>query len=337
MRIVVIGATGNVGTALLRRLHSAAVDIVGVARRRPDATAEPYADVEWHDLDIGLQASRAPLAAAMAGADAVVNLAWALQSAHHERALYRTNVIGVQNVLAAAREAEVPQVVVASSVGAYSVAPKAFLADESWPTEGIPSSVYSSHKAIVERILDRFEAESPEVVVTRLRPGLVFQRDAGREIPLLFIGGLAPATGLLRLGRPPVLPLPRNVVVQAVHADDLADAYWRAVERRAPGAFNIAAEPVLDAETIAGVLGARRLPFPLGVLRAIVWSTWHLRLQRTDVGWLDIATGCPVMRCDRARDVLGWVPTRTSTEALAELVDAMADRHGKEASPALKA
>jgi UDP-glucose 4-epimerase len=337
MRIAVVGATGNVGTAVLRRLHAAGASVVGVARRAPDASAAPYADVEWHALDVGLHDSRSSLVAAFAGADAVIDLAWALQSSHHERALYRTNVIGLQNVLAAARSAGVPQVVVASSVGAYRAAPKAYRTDEQWPTDGIRSSVYSSHKAIVERILDRFEADNPAVVVTRLRPGLVFQRDAGREIPLLFIGGLAPATALLRFVRPPVLPLPRSVVVQAVHADDLADAYWRAVERRARGAFNIAAEPVLDADAIAATLGARRVGFPLRLLRLLVWGSWHARLQRTDVGWLDIATGCPVMRTDRAREVLGWRPAHESTEALGELIDAMADRAGQDASPALRA
>ena len=48
--------------------------------------------------------------------------------------------------------------------------------DESWPTEGIPTSFYAVHKAAVERSLDSFEREHPDVRVVRLRPALTFQR-----------------------------------------------------------------------------------------------------------------------------------------------------------------
>ena len=48
MRIVVVGATGNVGTAVVRRLAAAradggdtSVEVVGVARRLPDLRADP--------------------------------------------------------------------------------------------------------------------------------------------------------------------------------------------------------------------------------------------------------------------------------------------------------
>ena len=58
MRVAVIGATGNVGTALLRRLAQArgerpdGLEIVGIARRIPDGGTPPYDGVEWHSIDI---------------------------------------------------------------------------------------------------------------------------------------------------------------------------------------------------------------------------------------------------------------------------------------------
>nr|WP_298988128.1 NAD-dependent epimerase/dehydratase family protein [uncultured Micrococcus sp.] len=54
MRIVVLGATGNVGTAVLHRLQAAdeVSSIVGVSRRGPDRAGAPYDGVEWHRLDI---------------------------------------------------------------------------------------------------------------------------------------------------------------------------------------------------------------------------------------------------------------------------------------------
>ena len=58
MRIIITGATGNVGTALLKRLQEARseegadLELVGVARREPDETRlRTAASVEWHSLD----------------------------------------------------------------------------------------------------------------------------------------------------------------------------------------------------------------------------------------------------------------------------------------------
>lgn len=322
-RIVITGATGNVGTALLRRLAlEADVDVVGVARRLPDAVP-PYDGVEWHAVDAGARDAVARLRPALAGADAVVNLAWLLQPNRRLDVLGRTNVQGLRNVLAAARDASVAQVVVASSVGAYSAGPKSRRVDETWPTGGIHTSHYSRHKAVNERILDRFERENPGIVVTRMRPGLVFQGDAGTEIPHLFVGPLVPVR-ILGVVRPPVLPLPSRMITQAVHADDLADAFWRAIDRRASGAFNIAAEPVLGREELAEGFGASRaVRFPFGMLRALAAISWRLGVQRTDPGWLDIAAATPVMSTAKARELLGWVPRHSATDALAELVDAM--------------
>ena len=60
MRIVITGASGNVGTALLRRLAAAgsAHDLVGVVRRPPEPVG-PYESVHWHSLDVaGADAAR---------------------------------------------------------------------------------------------------------------------------------------------------------------------------------------------------------------------------------------------------------------------------------------
>lgn len=335
MRVVVVGATGNVGTAVLRRLQAEVSDLIGVVRQVPPADAgAPYDAVRWHGIDVASPTSVIALAGAFEGADAVVHLAWLLQPNHDERVLKATNIDGTRHVLAAAVAAGVPHIVVASSVGAYSPGPKRRRVDEHWPTGGIATSHYSRHKVVVERMLDRFEVEHPDVAVTRLRPGLVMQGPVGEELRALFAGPLVPVRWLGRVPLP-VVPLPARTVSQVVHADDLADAFARVIARRARGAFNVAAEPVIGPEEVARVLRGRWVPVRIAPIRMLVSLAWHLRLVAADPGWLDIAVTVPVMDTSRARDELGWEPRHDAVDALAEAVSGVADRRTTPGSPHL--
>jgi nucleoside-diphosphate-sugar epimerase len=340
MRIAITGASGNVGTALLRRLQRAraerpdTLEIVGIGRRPPNHAAPPYGGVEWHALDIA-DDDGAPLRAALARADAVVHLAWLLQPNHNLAALHRTNVTGTANVLRAAREAGVGHVVCASSVGAYARSGKETRRAEDWPATGIRESHYGRHKAEQEVLLDRFAAENPAITVARLRPALTFQAEAGSEIGRYFLGRALPRLLPQKL-RLPIIPLPRGLAFQAVHADDVADAYWRVLDRRAAGAFNIAAEPVITPVELARIFQAVRwLPIPFGLVRAAVDLSWRLRLQPTDAGWIAMAEGAPVMDTHRARGVLGWEPRTSSVDAIREVLEGLTAGRGTEGSPPL--
>jgi UDP-glucose 4-epimerase len=342
MRIAITGASGNAGTALLRNLQGhlakkpGSLEVVGMSRRRPDTTREPYSGVEWHTVDVGLERDKPRLEAALRGVDVVVHLAWQIQPNRDLEQLYRTNVTGTRNVLAAAKAAGAKQVVCASSVGAYSKAPKDRRTDESWPAEGMPGSHYSRHKAEQEKLLDEFAAAEPGISVARLRPGLIFQRDAGSEIGRYFLGPVYPRL-LPARPRIPLLPAPDDLIFQAVHADDVAEAYWRVIDQRASGAFNIAAEPVLTPRELARILGARRiLPIPMGLLHRLVGLAWWLRLVPTDSGWVEMAAGAPVMDTSRARRILGWEARTSSVDAVKEVLEGMGQGKGISPSPVLK-
>ncbi|MBV9198025.1 MAG: NAD-dependent epimerase/dehydratase family protein [Solirubrobacterales bacterium] len=317
MRVVVVGATGNVGTSLLEALagEAAVQEIVAVARR-PLPRAYPRTTFTQADI------TSSELAPIFRGADAVVHLAWLIQPGRDESVTYAVNVIGSERVFAAAAEARVPALVYASSVGAYSPGPKDRLVDESWPTDGIRSSFYSRHKAAVERRLDQLERERPELRIVRLRPGLIFKREAATEVRRLFAGPLLPGP-LLRPQLIPIVPdLPR-LRFQAVHSLDVGDAYRRAVVSDARGPFNIAADPILDPDELASIFSARKLRLPVPAVRAAAAATYAMRLQPTEPGWLDMGLGVPLMDSARARRELGWEPTRSSREALVELVAGM--------------
>ena len=320
MRVVVTGATGNVGTSLIRALSSdpAVTAIVGLARRVPDWEVPK---VEWARADISCDDLDAPFA----GADVVVHLAWLIQPSHRLDVLEATNVAGSKRVFEAAVRAGAGALVYASSVGAYSPGPKSPAVDERWPTEGIGSSFYARHKAAVERLLDSFEGEHLTMRVVRLRPGLIFKREAAQGIRRLFLGRLLPPQ-LLRPSRIPFVPRTDRLVFQAVHTDDVAEAYRLAIVGDARGPFTVAADPVLDPDELGRILGARAVPVPPPVLRLAADLSWRAHLQPTPAGWVDLAYGVPVMDTTRAREELGWKPTRTSGEALVELLEGFADK-----------
>ena len=70
MRIVITGASGNVGTALLRNLADSDHQVAGVVRRPPEAVDE-YRHVQWHQLDLSAPNASADLRPILDGADAV--------------------------------------------------------------------------------------------------------------------------------------------------------------------------------------------------------------------------------------------------------------------------
>jgi nucleoside-diphosphate-sugar epimerase len=328
MRVVVVGASGNVGTSVLRSLAAEpAVDsVLGIARRIPKSS---FPKTEWRKADV----SRSPLRPLFQGADAVVHLAWLIQPGRDKQRLHEVNVDGSARVFRAAAAAGVPALVYASSVGAYAPGPKDRSVDESWPTTGIPSSFYARHKAEVERILDRFEDEQPDTRVVRLRPGLIFKREAASGIRRLFAGPLLPSF-LMRRGLIPIVPAHERLVFQAVHSYDAGEAYRIAVVNdEARGPYNVAADPVLDPDELARALGARKVSVPRGLLRGGAALTYRLRVQPSEPGWVDMALAAPVMDTSRARTDLGWHPQRSSTEALLDLVEGIREGAGLDTPP----
>jgi UDP-glucose 4-epimerase len=327
MRVVVVGASGNVGTSVLHALaDEPTVDsVLGIARRRPSMS---FPKTEWATADITSDALE-PL---FRGADAVVHLAWLIQPARRLEVTRAVNVDGSARVFDAAGRAGVRSLVYASSVGAYSPGPKDHAVDESWPTEGVSTSFYSRHKAEVERLLDGFEESYPNMRVVRLRPGLIFKREAAQEIRRYFAGPFVPSP-LVRPGLIPVVPDVEGLRFQAVHSLDVGDAYRLAVvDGSASGAYNVAADPVLDPDELARLLGARKVKVPPGALRRLAAVTWRARLQPAPEGWVDMALNVPIMDTTRIRS-LGWTPHRSSGGALLELLAGMRDRSGAETPP----
>ncbi|WP_204061505.1 NAD-dependent epimerase/dehydratase family protein [Microbispora corallina] len=327
MRVVVVGATGNVGTSVMQALESepSVTSIVGVARRMPDWRT---GKTEWRTADV----YRSDLTEIFAGAEAVVHLAWLFQPTHDPVTTWNSNVIGSVRVFTAAVRAGVSTLVHSSSVGAYSPGPKDRPVDESWPTHGWPNAAYSREKAYVERVLDAYEREHPGIRVVRMRPGFIFKQEAATEQRRLFAGPFLPQR-LVRSNLIPFVPDMPGLRFQALHSADAGEAFRLALMKPVAGPINIAADPVIDPAVLAEVLGARRVPVPPALVRTAVAAGWHLRLIPASPGLVEMALQIPIMDVTRAREELGWRPRHSGTDALRAVIEGMREGAGMETPP----
>jgi nucleoside-diphosphate-sugar epimerase len=327
MRVVVVGATGNVGTSLVSALAAdpEVTSVLGLARRLPRWHPD---GVEWATADIATD----DMTAHLRGADAVVHLAWLFQPTHDPVLTWRVNALGGIRVFRAAVEAGVRTLVYASSVGAYSPGPKDTEVDESWPTDGWPTAGYTREKAYLERVLDHLEAEQPQLRVVRMRPGFIFKREAATEQRRLFAGPLLP-NPLVRSKLVPVVPDLPGLRFQALHSLDAAEAFRLAVVRDVRGPFNIAADPVIGAHELASLLDARVVRVPGAAVRAAVAAAWQLRLLPASPHLLDAVLRVPIMSSARARAELGWQPRHSSLDAIGEFLAGLRDGAGMDTPP----
>jgi nucleoside-diphosphate-sugar epimerase len=215
------------------------------------------------------------------------------------RYLYDVGIRGTSAVLRAADSADVPHLIHMSSLGTYAPGRYGKKVDESWSTAGLSTSAYSRAKSAAEQLLDDYESTQPDGVgITRLRPGLIVQRDAAAGLRRYTLPAYINPAWLRWL---PVLPLDRSLTVSMIHTDDVAEACLKAIQRRAP----------------------------------LVQASWRGRLQPIDRGWFDMAFSAPLLDTTRARDVLDWSPRYSSVEALGQLVDGLLHDSGTP-SPVLR-
>jgi UDP-glucose 4-epimerase len=328
MRIVIVGASGNIGTALLQALDGEERDLEIVALARREPTSFDSGQVDWRAVDV----SEDPLAEHLEGADVVVHLAWLFHPSHHPQATWKANVGGAARVMDAVERARVPALVCSSSVAAYSPRRDASPVDESWPTHGASDAPYVREKSYVERLLDTFEARNPDRRVVRMRPAFVFHPRAAIQQRRLFMGPLAPRQ-LVDPRFLPLLPLPRGLLLQTIHADDVAEAFASAVVGDAHGAFNVCADDVIEPPDLAEAFDARLVTLPAGWFGGALRTAWWAHLVPAHPSLFDCLMQLPVMSNQRARRELGWAPKATALQAIGEFVAGLRDGAGHPTPP----
>lgn len=250
MRVLVTGATGFLGGAIVAELVARGHAVRAYARPSSDAAAVEAAGAE---VARGELLDRAAIAAALRGCAAVVHVAGQVGWERSRRAaLFQTNVGGVEAVLGAALEAGVGRAVLTSSTAVAGGTPSPVVPDEDAPGNaaalGIP---YFVSKLEGERAALALAARGLPVVVVRpsyvLGPGDVHRSSAAivvalarRRIPAYVEGGAS-----------------------FCDVRDVARAHAAALERGRPGAvYTLGGENLRMSEFMARVAAATGVPAP---------------------------------------------------------------------------
>jgi len=128
MKTLITGATGFVGSAVLRQLLAAGHNVRALVRPKSDRRNVTGLPVEIVNGDV---TDRQSLDRAMAGCSTLFHVAadyrlWLLKSGE----MYETNVIGTRNVMLAAMDAGIKRVVYTSSVATLGTTPNGSPANE---------------------------------------------------------------------------------------------------------------------------------------------------------------------------------------------------------------
>lgn len=250
MRVLVTGAGGFLGRAVVRRLNEAGHAVVALVHA---SDAGVPADIERRSGDVvNLDA----MAQAVAGCDAVVHCAACITPFGRIDDYYDINVRGTDNLLAACEIAGVRKFVFTSCAGV--VLDRGDLNGVS-ETQRMPARAptpYLATKAIAER--HALAANAPDFATVALRPHLLWGPGESTLLPRL--ASLAKAGKLRLFGE-------AGNKIDSCYVDNAADAHLAALERLEPDAtiagkayFITQGEPASIEGFVNGLLRAAGYP-----------------------------------------------------------------------------
>jgi dihydroflavonol-4-reductase len=316
---LVTGASGFVGSAVLRRLIAAGHEVRAMVRplsnrRNLDGLAvEPVIG----DLD-----DPASLRRAVAGCTALFHVAadyrlWIPDPA----AVYRTNVDGTRQLIRQALDAGVSRIVYTSSVATLGINPDRTPADEQTPVS-LTDMVghYKRSKFLAEQaVMEIVRGESAPIVIVNpsapIGPRDIRPTPTGRIV-----------VDMLRRRMPAYVDTGLNVV----HVDDVAAGHLLAYERGQAGeryilgGENMTLQAIL--ETIAGIAGvpAPRVRLPHAAVLPVAYvSEFIARITGGEpvatVDGVRMARKFMYFSSERARRELGYEP-RPAREAIDDAI-----------------
>jgi UDP-glucose 4-epimerase len=303
MRYLITGGSGYIGTRLVELLAARedTEKIVICDVVPPRGGYQPKTEFERVDVrDRGAVHS----VLQRANPDVLVHLAFILNPSHDEGFMYDVDVNGTHNVLEAAAEAGIGQVLVTTSGVAYGAFPdNPEPITEDHPVRGVARFSYARDKTESDRIVQLWALQHPDTVTTIVRPCIVFGPHVDNYLLRLWTKQpFAVDVGNL------------DGHIQFVHEDDVVEAVSGLLLGRHAGQFNLSPDGLMTLRECAEVLDTPIRRMPLWAYRALAKLLWRLRLSEAPPGQIDFALYPWILSNEKIKATLGWTPKHTSRE-----------------------
>ena len=255
MRVLVTGAFGFVGTAVVRRLVGAGHTVVALTHRPDGAQLPPTAAAEVVHADVRSFEAIAALATTVDGVCHLAALTQVRESFSQPAKYFSVNTAGTAALVSAlqyaAARGRTTRLVLASTAAVYGQPAESLISESVTP---VPMSPYGASKLAAERLALSTVGDRAGVTVLRAFnvAGAVdghTDRDLSRIIPKAIA---------VAAGRAPILEVNGDgtAVRDFVHVDDFARAFVLALEQCAPGRgaiYNVGATGASVAEVVEAV------------------------------------------------------------------------------------
>jgi 2-alkyl-3-oxoalkanoate reductase len=298
MRVLVAGASGAIGRPLVPKLVTAGHEVTGMTRSEQRAEAIRGAGAQAAVVDV-FDAEALNAAVAESGAEVVIHQLTALpdrldfRDPHLYDATNRVRGEGTQNLLAAARTAGAGRFISQSIAFMYAPTGGLVKTEKDPILTDAPGPFGSGLRTLAE--MERAVLDADGIV---LRYGFFYG-------PGTYYGPDGSGTADVRRRRLPVVGKGTGVT-SFIHVDDAADATVAAVERGAPGIYNITDdEPAPMREWVpvfAEAAGAKR------PLRVPVWLAKLVAGKAVAALTVDLRGASNA----KAKRELGWAPAHPS-------------------------
>lgn len=300
MLVGVTGASGNLGTVVIKRLvHSGQHSVVAFTRS-PLRVRHPSITIHRYDAVDGVPKSQ------LSGLDCLIHLAYVVEEPKDKHAARHINVDAAVGLVATAADAGVPFMVVASSVNAYGDHYRAGqFVDESAPVRRTPSKFYYDNKAELELRLADWMGRNPATSL-----GLCILRLAYVVGPDIYNSGVRTFRR-----RPLIYPDPTSAAYQFLHQDDFGEAVSLLITQQKTGTFNVAPPDYVTVKDIARLnANAPVIPVPLRLAERASDLAFKLGLSTFSSDWVTV--GEASVRSDRFIKITGWRPQWSSKDAV---------------------
>lgn len=250
--------------------------------------------------------------------DTLVHAAFLQAPTHSLSWAHDFESVGTMHVLNACRRAQVRKVVMWSQTLLYGASPTNpnFLS-ESHPLRANPFDPYCADKVAAENEALHYGRPGRGRLLTILRTAPILGPTVDNYYTRYFKHRIVPSV----MGFDPLW--------QFLHEADAVAAFKLAVDRDAPGVFNIVADGVLPLSTALKLSGSARLPMPRTAAELAVGVLWAARGIDIPTYFLDYLQYLCVADGSKAKQVLGFTPVHTSREALIDFANA---QHLRDAS-----